>query len=208
MIGPLDSSTGLQTTIGFRTSRVGNPVADHLRLSSIQSGKCMAKIRLLTPTCGAARPMPLRSSIVSNKDAANSSSFGPNSLSSTAPHNVLRTGSSQYRIFRFSTIFLPCLHDYGRRHHDGLLPVDRLVQQHDVKVDDVLHRLAEDSPEAIDFGANVEVHAVVNLELSLRHYALFIRSTSISLMALSTCSSVRTKSLSIGRFDTILNLKS
>src|SRR5208282_2424011 len=127
MIGPLDSSTGLQTTIGFRTSRVGNPVADHLRLASSSSGNRMANIRLVTPTCGAASPIPLRSSIVSSKDAANSSSFGPNSLSSTASHSVLRTGSSQYRIFRFSTIFLPCLYDYGRRHHDGFLPIDRLV---------------------------------------------------------------------------------
>src|SRR5208283_5213944 len=40
------------------------------------------------------------------------------------------------------------------------------------------------------------------------HYAIFIRSTSISLMALSICSSVRTKSLSIGSRAMTLNLKS
>src|SRR5271157_681363 len=57
----------------------------------------MANIRFATPTCGAASPTPFLSSIVATNSRPNSSSLGPNSLSSTLSQTLDRIGSSQYR---------------------------------------------------------------------------------------------------------------
>src|SRR6478736_7603967 len=58
------------------------------------------KMRWLTPTCGAARPAPSTSSMVSVMSATSLASSGPNSVTGSA--TVRSTGSPMMRIFRIA----------------------------------------------------------------------------------------------------------
>src|ERR1035437_2003887 len=66
----------------------------------------MANMRFVTPTCGAASPIPFLAVIVAISCHPNSSNLGPNSLSSILSQILDSTGSSQYLIVRISTLLL------------------------------------------------------------------------------------------------------
>src|SRR5208337_1297881 len=95
------------------------------------SGNRITNMRFATPTCGAASPMPLRDFMVANRLCPNSTSLGPNSLSSILSQTLDSAGSSQYRSGRMSTV-LGILHPCNVDLADGAF--DLFVSQDEILV--------------------------------------------------------------------------